>query len=130
MDILDPLLLLYTQFKKIVPQQIDLFLYINDCPDIPQRTLANTSTHIRGQIISYTARMNKQRNKCLLEIKQTKMDLDKKYSSSPTSELHKESPFCKWIRQRRIYVEQNKAKVIPTNIHEDQTCFISGRQVY
>lgn len=87
---LDPSLLLCTEFKKFVAEQIDFFFETNDCSDMSQRVLWETQAYIRGQIISYTAHQNKQRNKRLLEIEQSILDIDKKYSISATSELQKE----------------------------------------
>lgn len=88
---LDPSLLLCTEFKKFVTEQIDFFLETNDCSNIRRRVLWEIhKAYIRGQIISYTAHQNKQRNKGLSEIEQSILDIDKKCSTSPTSELLKE----------------------------------------
>lgn len=79
--------------KKSVEElkkQIDLYLSTNDTPEISRSTLWEAlKAYMRGQIISWSSLINRQRrdkeNKLTKEI----AEIDKKYSVSPSPDLHK-----------------------------------------
>lgn len=93
----DPSLLLCTQFRKSVNQQIDLFLDINDCPDISRRTLWEAFKAYIRDVMEKIYNGFRQKIFNISSLRNFTRSISYKWNWTPPL-----------IRQRRIYLEQNK----------------------
>lgn len=87
---LNPILLSDKAFVDFLSAQIDFFLDTNQLPDTNIFTLWETlKVYLRGQIIEYTARLNKSRSKRFTELIKLIHDVDQLHSVSPSADLCK-----------------------------------------
>ena len=87
---LNPTLLAEKDFVDLISAQIDFFLETNQLPDTNIFTLWETlKVYLRGHIIEYTARQNKNRSKRFTELTTLIHDIDQQYAASPSADLRK-----------------------------------------
>lgn len=85
------LLLADKSFTDFVTTHIDVFLKINDTGEVSKSVLWETlKAYLHGQIISYNTAINKTWTESIASITKKILDLDRRYSESPTPELYKE----------------------------------------
>lgn len=85
------LLLAEKPFRDFISAQTELFLSINDTGEVSKSTLWEAlKAFLRGHIISYSAAANKQRTERIFTITNQIIDIDRRYSASPTPDLYKE----------------------------------------
>ena len=88
---LNTTLLADNQFCKLISKAIDEFLTFNKSDSISPSTLWETlKVVIRGEIISYTISRNKERKQKEQQLITSIRNIDQQYSTTPTTELHKE----------------------------------------
>ncbi|KAF3845137.1 hypothetical protein F7725_008300 [Dissostichus mawsoni] len=84
---LNPLLLSDDRFVEFISDQINFFLETNTSPEISNATLWET---LKGHIIAYSSRINREKYSKLQEISHQIAIIDSKYVLSPTPDLYKE----------------------------------------
>ncbi len=88
---LNPSLLSDESFCQHVSSSIDSFLKFNSTEQVSPTILWETlKVVLRGDIISYTSFINKERERKRQQLIETISKIDSQYSSSPTPELYKE----------------------------------------
>lgn len=86
-----PTLLSYEKFSDFISSQIDLFLEINQTPNMSPSTVWEAlKAYLRGQIISYNAQLRKTRNNRTNELINKIGNLDSKLATSPLADDIKE----------------------------------------
>lgn len=81
----------YGKLCQIVAGQIDFFKSTNRTPDISMSTFWETlKAYVRGEIISYTALMNKMKKDRLTVLTRSIAQLDDIYSVSPSPDIYNE----------------------------------------
>lgn len=88
---LNPLLLSDERISDFISSQIDLFLEINQTPNMSPSTVWEAlKAYLRGQIISYNTQLRKTRNNRTNELINKIGNLDSKLATSPLADDIKE----------------------------------------
>ena len=87
---LNTMLLAEEEFTNYIRSQIDIFVSINQTPEVSHSTVwESLKAYLRGQIISYCAKRKKETTKRLTELADQIVILDATYSINPSPTLYK-----------------------------------------
>lgn len=87
----DPLLLSSEEFCSFISTNINTFLTINETDSVSYSVLWETlKAYLRGLIISYSSYASRERKKEMQALAQSILELDRKYSETPSAKLYKE----------------------------------------
>lgn len=78
-------------FCKHITSHIDIFLEVNDTPDVSKSLIwESLKAYLCGQIISFTAQKNKKRGERIKELTKLIADADSQYANNPSADLYKQ----------------------------------------